>query len=1430
MDKYLKKLFDEISFEYNISWEKVDLINFSFNERLNIYTLELNSISFIKQSAINSLKNCLETYFTESEIRILIDNKFINERDYKTYFISLIEASDTLNKNFQLADFLKFENETFYLELELEAYENYKKYEDELNNFLKKEKSIFKVVIKKLPSKSILEKENTIIKNNLIQEAIREKQLKKINESPITEAKITNTYNYQLYASEINESVTHDLETLKELSLDEVHKVCLVGKVFNWEIKKIRSGSNLLSFSLIDDKYNAISCKTFISKVAKDLEIINKIENNACIKVLGNWELEASTEKYQNTEPVLNVKKFAIIKPEVKPVSDFERSEIRIHTKMSAFDGVGDIKDYFDKAVEENIRYLAFTDINSVQSFPAIQQVAKNYPQIKVIYGVEMEVIEDYKIENNINIDSYVVFDLETTGFYPNVNEIIEFGAIKIKNNEIIAQKQFFVKPNKPIPHHITKITNISNEMVKNGLTIQKAYEEIKAFIGECPLFAHNGYSFDYRFLEILYEKNNDKIKNAIFDTIAIFKKYKDILKFKKFRLGSICDTLKVPYTEEAHRADYDAKVLYECLQRTQEILAKEYGPNWFYENYLKEVFALQKINNYGYQTLFFAKNKEGLKNLYNLVSIAHTKNFNEKPVLYWHDIENNKNSLLLAATTYRGIAWEAATYFTEDKIIKTFEKYDFIELSSPTCYLQQIDKGQIENISQVKNILKKIYEFAKKVNKPVIASSNAFYINAVDKIIREIIINTKLIGGKLHYLFDFNSSIIPDAHILSYEEIYKNFDFLSKNEIHSIWKENSFAIFSGFDLDKPLTNKLYPPKLEADSAKKIEEIISKKIHAVYGDNLNIIIKERQRFELEKLNKYDFNDIYYIAHLLVEESLKNGFLVGSRGSVGSSFIAWALSITEVNPLVPHYICPNCKYHEFVDSNVYKSGFDLKNKQCEKCSSSMYGDGHNIPFETFLGFEGDKIPDIDLNFASDYQDKAHEYTKVLFGKDNVFRAGTIATVASKTAYGFVMKFLESKNLKHKYNKAQISLLSAKCEGIKRTTGQHPGGIIIVPKNKSILDFSPFNYPADEVNSNWLTTHLEFEALHDSLLKLDILGHVDPQALKMLKELTKIDPLSISMNDDNVMQLFTDKNIFYKEAIFDNETTGAVGIPEFGTFFVRSMLKRTKPTKFSELVQISGLSHGTDVWSNNADLLIKNGLTLNDVISCRDDIMTYLMQKGIDGLQAFDIMEKVRKGKGLKTNDINLMQNHNVPSWYIESCQKIKYMFPKAHAIAYTIMAWRLAWYKLNYPLEFYAVYFETRCEQYEVETLFKGIDKVKEKFTSLKDKYNKNTITPKESQILLSYEAILEMYARGYSLEKYDLTKADELQFKINYQNKSLILPLIAVDGIGITVAKNIQKAKQEKQFVSLEDFIERSGINKTQLANLKEYGFINFQE
>ena len=1204
------------------------------------------------------------------------------------------------------------------------------------------------------------------------------------------------------------------------------------GKVFN--IEKTITKTNLIIVSIfVFDSSEALVAKYFVRQGEKDKYEWIKVGSN--ISITGEKKQE-----YNSSNFFLQIISIDEIKEESKnnnkKEENGERIELSVRSSLSAMDGFISATDFMKHAKKIGLKSIGFVDYQNIQAFPEIFNNAKKIG-IKPIYGCTFSVIsKKHNLIKNSNSTellkngNYVIFDLETTSLNPRNGEIIEFGAIIVENFKAKDNLQFFVKPSQKISKFTTELTGITQDMLDKQAKFDNqkdAIIEIKKIFKDYVLVAHNA-QFDIGFLnQKLTESGFDEIENPIVDTLVVSRYLFPVS--ISYRLEVVCKKMNIIYDASvAHRADYDANVLEQVWLNMIELLERKN---------IKTFDDLAKINDsflnnkkMSYDIAIYAKNQQGVKELFKLVSHSLTDNYYDGPRLFEEDLKNYHNLLIGPASINTKLIDLGFTGTTKD-LEQEIDKWDFIGIPSPHLFSHLISRQNIKE-EEIKSILKEIILIAKKKNKLIIAIGDVRYIDEEDIIAHHIYINTKGLEGRRHPLYKYNEQNpqYPIQKFLTTNEMLKQFEFLNSEKlIQEIVVDNTITFDSLIeDNIEIIKSKLYPPTFD-NSQEKLQNLVIQNAHKIYGKELPDIIKKRIDKELEPINKYGFSVIYWISHKLVQKSLNDGYLVGSRGSVGSSIVATLSKITEVNPLSPHYICYQCNYNEFVENPSTTSGFDLDDKLCPNCSTNLHKDGQTIPFETFLGFDGDKVPDIDLNFSGEYQPIIHEEVRKIFGATRTFRAGTISTVASKTAFGFVKKYFEDNKIEK--SNIYINFLAQKIEGSKRTTGQHPGGIIIIPQEFDVEDFTPVNYPANDIESSWRTTHFDFHAIHDNILKLDLLGHDDPTVIKLLQEWTKVKIEDISFSDKKVLELFSStKPLGIEPKDINNEQTGVLGIPEFGTKFVRKMLKVAKPASFNDLINISGLSHGTNVWNGNAEDLIKQGKKLNEVISCRDDIMVYLMKKGVDPSSSFQIMEKVRKGKGLTPEDEKLLKENGIESWYINSLNKIKYMFPKAHATAYVMMAWRIAWFKIYYPLEYYAAFYTVRPDVFDLESAISSKEKIEKKIKELEAKQHANSkekITQKEESLIPIFEIINEMLARGFKILNIDLNLSEATSWKIDYQNKALIPPFIVVDGLGIAAANSIVEARNKKAFTSKDDLIKRTLINKTTLDKFENLGIIN---
>ena len=1192
-----------------------------------------------------------------------------------------------------------------------------------------------------------------------------------------------------------------DAEKISSIN-GEMENVIISGQVYSCTTKDIKNDKKLMEFVLSDDS-GAIYCKKFLNQ--NDVVL----SNGQYVKISGN----AENDSYKHELVIMAKKIQEVVKIAKKDLSQEKMVELHVHTNMSQMDGLTSVKELMSRIKSYEHCAVAITDHAVVQAFPDVMEVA-NKQGVKPIYGCEFYVVEDtqehIKVRKKAEFDAkYVVFDLETTGFSNRNDAITEIGAIKVENGEIVEEFSQLINPERPIPEKIQKLTGITNEMVLDKPTISEVLPKFLDFCKDSILVAHNS-DFDTGFVREKASENNLTYDFDAIDTVILSRLLMPDL--KNHKLNTIAKELNVSL-ENHHRAVDDATA---TAQIFLTFISKLKAMDIDNFNEINE-----KINSIDTSKLrpsnvvILAKNQAGIKDLYKLVSLAHTKYlYSGTPTIPKSEIKNHRENLLVGSGFYESDVFSA---ILKNKPVNEIESivdfYDYIEINPVTTMNSMINDESVRNVEEIKNINKTIYQIATKMGKTVIASSNSHYLDEDEKLFRKILKSS---------IKKRDESPDNDLYLRTTDEMLQEFSYLGEDVANKIVVENTNAIANMIEEVIPVPDGTFPPVIEG-SDEELRNMCYEKAKRIYSDNLPEIVEKRLDKELNSIISNGYAVMYIIAQKLVTKSLSDGYLVGSRGSVGSSLAAYMSDITEVNALPPHYICPKCKNSEFILDGSYPTGADMPDKDCPICGEKYYKDGFDIPFETFLGFEGDKEPDIDLNFAGEYQPNAHKYTQKLFGEDYVYRAGTIGTVAEKTAYGFIKKYEELKN--EKFSNAQIEVLQKKCTGIKRTTGQHPGGVMVVPDYKDIFDFSPIQYPANDKKSGTLTTHFDYHSISGRILKLDILGHDGPSIIRQLEEFTDTDATKIPLDDKLTMGLFANTDSLGCKLDEIDCLTGTLGIPEFGTKFVRQMLIDTKPGTLGELVRISGLSHGTNVWVNNAqDLVRGNVASLKEVICTRDDIMNYLILKGLKPKTSFKIMENVRKGKGLTEEYENDMKENKVPQWYIDSCKKIEYMFPKAHAAAYVMLSFRIAYYKIHYPEAFYATYFTTKVLDFDVNIISKGQDAILEKIREINSLGN--DVSVKEKGLLTVLEVAFEMCKRNIKLEKVDLYKSDAKKFKLS-ENNTIIPPFLAIPGLGDVVAEKIYQEAKESEFISVEDLKERTGASKTVIEELTNSGCID---
>jgi len=1198
----------------------------------------------------------------------------------------------------------------------------------------------------------------------------------------------------------LGKEIKGEARPIHELTEEEEKGVIIEGEIFRFESRTLKSGKLLWTMDVTDET-DSITVKFF---QRKDEDISDKVGPGQRVRIKGDLQMD----RFANELNIMGNDLQLLPPVELKDEAAEKRVELHLHTKMSAMDSTLDVAKAIKTAATWGHPAIAITDHGVVQAFPEAYEVAKKCG-IKVLYGMEGYLVNDKDpiilrapgggwAEHDI-----VIVDIETTGFYPAMDEIIEIGAVRLHQGRLVEEFQTFVRPGKEIPRNIQQLTGITPQMVQDAPLPQEALQSFLDFVGDAVWCAHNA-SFDVGFLTFHIQKHlQQAILPPVLDTLGLAR----VLwpEWKNHKLGTAVKELGI-HLENHHRAVDDARATGELLIKGLK-LVEEKGIRDF--TGINSLAGELSDNLKTYHITIFAKNQAGLKNLYRLVSRSHVDYFHRHPRIPRSLLVENREGLIL------GTACEAGEFFQAmlenpngERVRKIAEFYDFLEIQPIANNEFMVREGRVTR-EDLQRLNRRIVELGKELNKPVVATGDVHFFRPKDEIFRRI-----LLAGQGYEDADHQ----PPLYFRTTDEMLAEFAYLGPELAKEVVIDNPRKIADQIEEIIPVPEEFYPPIIEG-ADEEIREMAYKRGKEIYGDPLPQVVADRLEWELKSIIGHGYAVLYLIAQKLVKRSLDDNYLVGSRGSVGSSLVATFCNITEVNPLPAHYLCPSCKYSEFLETGAIGSGYDLPPKNCPNCGTEMKRDGQDIPFATFMGFDGDKEPDIDLNFSGEYQGVIHKYTEELFGKDYTFRAGTITTLAEKTAFGFVRGYLEERKIK--VRSAEMNRLVAGCSGVRRSTGQHPGGMIVVPKGQDILNFSPVQYPANDKNAGWITTHFDYHSLSGRLVKLDILGHDDPTVIRMLQDLTGIDPKTVPLNDPETMRIFSSVEplgLKPEDLGFD---LGTLGIPEFGTEFVRQMLSETKPTTFSELIYISGLSHGTNVWLGNAQDLIKNGTaTLSEVICTRDDIMNYLIFKGLKPLTAFKIMEKVRKGKACPTRNITEMKAHDVPQWYIDSCLKIKYMFPKAHAVAYVMMAFRIAWFKVHQPEAFYATYFTVRADEFDADLVVQGREFILKRMEELHKKGNE--ATQKEKNLLTILEIVNEAMLRGIKFLSVDLYKSDARKFQITPDG--LLPPLAALQGLGENAARSIVAAREEGPFTSIEDLKTRARLTSAVIEVLQNHG------
>ena len=1527
IDILLKKL--NLSEDCNNFFSTAVLDKIVGNKNKTSYCFYVNVDSTPSVNIYNEFNNKLKDAFDEIEsVKVIFNVKNINYNYVIDYFKNMIVLLSHNNPMLEvvLENNISFNNNV----LTVSATNNFellklKEISDDLNDYFKDLGFNISIEytlneVNEIPESNPIQADLSILNNTSSNEDSKKNYKKNYTRKKIETVDDPNVI--------LGRVIDTDISRIDTVS-GKTNLITFEAKIFGIDLRETKTDFRIFTIKITDNT-DSMYAKIFVN----DTDEVNRLKG---LLKTGKWYKfrgSIKEDKYAN-EDVLNIMDINTSKREDIAIIDdapVKRVELHAHTMMSQMDGLTKIDlgkhtcELVSKCIDMGYRGVAITDHNGCQAFPIAYSIINSYNKgkdikdhFKGLYGVELTLVDD-----TVNIvlrpkdiplleSTYVVFDTETTGFNAaGDDQMIEIGAVKIKNGEIIDRFDELIDPKRHIPDKITELTCITDEMVQGKDNEEVVTKKFIEWVGDLPLVAHNA-KFDISFITSAMNKYNlGKFNYTVIDTLELSRALDQ--GFSRHSLSALVKRYNVPWQEDAHhRADYDAEgTAYVYHKMMQKLVSQNFKSLLD----LDKLIPKDEIHKFGrtYHFNAIAKNKTGLKNLFKIISLANTVYLYKTPRILRSKLEELREGLLIGSGCYESEVFIEARSKEGEELTNIINFYDYVEVQSPEVYGHLIQTSDFKDEIELQNHIRKIVESVRDAGKIMVATGDVHHFTREDRIFREIIVNQKVPGGGRHPLAKNSIKKIPSQHFRTTREMLDDFEFLGNDLAYEIVVENTNKVFDMVEEIEVIIDTggiPFSPRVKSDDGKSyldcprvVTDLVYEKASDWYGDPLPFNIEERIAKELygdivykccnnivkksypqyndseiesetfkyvhkvilegfdsvksmlstyikdnwnnddgeltdkaveNKLKKElggiiggGFDPIYLIAQRLVKHSNDDGYLVGSRGSVGSSFVATMMGITEVNPLPAHYRCLNCKYSTFKDEDgnelgaTYSSGFDLPDKVCPSCGRAMYKDGQDMPFATFLGFNADKVPDIDLNFSDLNQASAHEYTKVLFGVDNVYRAGTIGTVAEKTAFGFVKGYCEDHNIVMRT--AEIERLAIGCTGVKRTTGQHPGGIVVVPDYMEVFDFTPFQFPADDPNSAWRTTHFDYHAIDQDLLKLDILGHSDPTQLRMIQDLTKTDILKVPLDDKETMSIFTST----KALGVTNEQimcpTGTLGIPEFGTNFTIGMVYETKPTTFSELIKISGLSHGTDVWLGNAQELIKNKIVpFKEVIGCRDDIMVYLMYQGVEPIVAFKIMEFVRKGKASKEVETwqkykAIMKDAGIEEWFIDSCGKIKYMFPKAHAAAYVISAFRIAWYKVHMPVYFYASWLTSKATDVDVEVMIKGYDAIKEKIIEIQQKGYE--ATNKEIGQLESLKVCLEATARGIKFLPVDLYNSQATVWGVK-DDKSIYPPFASIDGLGDTVAKKIVDEREKREFLSIEEVQYRAKVSSTLIDKMK---------
>ncbi|MCD8133956.1 MAG: PolC-type DNA polymerase III [Clostridiales bacterium] len=1203
----------------------------------------------------------------------------------------------------------------------------------------------------------------------------------------------------------------------------EVGDVVIRGQVMSVETRELRSGKYILLFS-VTDFTDSIMIKMFCKK--EQLEELEKgVVQGAFLKIWGVTTIDRFDHELTigSVRGIRKIPSFASVRMDHSPE---KRVELHCHTKMSDMDGVSDVKDIIKRAMKWGHKAIAITDHGDVQAFTDAAHAVSEKDDFQILYGMEAYLVDDLKSPvdqpQGQSLDEiFVVFDIETTGFSPDKNRIIEIGAVKVENGRVTDRFSSFVNPQIPIPYEIEQLTGIRDEMVMDAPLIRETLARFMEFSKDAVMVAHNA-DFDMSFIR----KNCDMLgipcEKTVLDTVALARLL--LPQLNRFKLDTVAKALNISLNHH-HRAVDDAGCTAEIFIKFIEMLTAQDVKTLDQLVQMNAVSAdmIKKLPTY--HAIMIAQNDIGRVNLYKLVSDSHIRYYSKRPRIPKSEFQKYREGILLGSACEAGELYQAVLNGrTQEEISRIAAFYDYLEIQplGNNAFMLKNNSSPVETEEDLREINRRIVELGEQMNKPVVATCDVHFLDPEDEVYRRIIMAGK--GFK-------DADEQAPLYLRTTEEMLKEFSYLGSEKAEEIVITNTNKIAAMCERIAPVRPDKCPPEIE-NSDQTLREICYSKAHEIYGESLPEIVTERLERELNSIISNGFAVMYIIAQKLVWKSNEDGYLVGSRGSVGSSFVATMAGITEVNPLSPHYICPECHYTDFDSEDVKayagRAGCDMPDKNCPVCGTKLKKEGFDIPFETFLGFKGNKEPDIDLNFSGDYQSKAHKYTEVIFGDGQTYRAGTIGTLADKTAFGYVKNYYEERGISKR--NCEISRIVQGCVGVRRTTGQHPGGIIVLPLGENIYSFTPVQHPANDMSTDIVTTHFDYHAIDHNLLKLDILGHDDPTMIRMLQDLTGINPLEIPLDNPEVMSLFQNTSALGIEPEdIGGCKLGALGIPEFGTDFAMQMLLDTKPTQFSDLVRIAGLAHGTDVWLGNAQTLILEGkATIATAICTRDDIMTYLIGKGLDSEEAFNIMENVRKGKvaggkcGQWPQWKQDMMDHDVPDWYIWSCEKIKYMFPKAHAAAYVMMAWRIAYCKVFYPLAYYAAFFSIRATAFDYELMCQGRERLEYYLHDYQSR--KDSLTKKEQDTVRDMRVVQEMYARGFEFLPLDIYRAKARHFQII--DGKLMPSIDTIEGMGDKAAEGVEEAAKDGPFLSRDDFRERAKVSKSVVDLMGDLGLL----